>query len=57
MTRTSVAIFTDNDFEKVNGVTTALSAVLDHAPDDVDVRVYTAAPLGVDSPDYLALAS
>ncbi len=41
MTRTSVAIFTDNDFEKVNGVTTALSAVLDHAPDDVDVRVYT----------------
>lgn len=36
MTRTSVAIFTDNDFEKVNGVTTALSAVLDGAPDDVD---------------------
>ena len=57
MTRTSVAIFTDNDFEKVNGVTTALSAVLDHAPDDVDVRVYTAAALGVDSPDYLALES
>src|SRR6266849_106252 len=28
----NVAIFTDNDFGKVNGVTTALRAVLDHAP-------------------------
>lgn len=52
-----VAIFTDNDFEKVNGVTTALSAVLAHPADDIAVRVYTASRLGADRPDYLALAS
>ena len=28
----NVAIFTDNDFDKVNGVTTTLRAVLEHAP-------------------------
>ncbi|MBL8136516.1 MAG: glycosyltransferase family 1 protein [Acidobacteria bacterium] len=55
--RRRVAIFTDNDFEKVNGVTTTLSAVLAHAPDDVAVRVYTASRLGADRPDYLALPS
>jgi glycosyltransferase involved in cell wall biosynthesis len=54
---TRVAIFTDNDFEKVNGVTTALSAVLAHPPDDVSVRVYTASRLGADRADYLALPS
>ena len=54
---TSVAVFTDNDFEKVNGVTTALTAVLAHVPDDLRVRVYTASRLGADRPDYLALAS
>ena len=26
-----VAIFTDNDFDKINGVTTTLTAVLEHA--------------------------
>lgn len=52
-----VAIFTDNDFEKVNGVTTALSAVLAHPADDIAVRVYTASRLGADRPDYLALES
>jgi glycosyltransferase involved in cell wall biosynthesis len=50
-----VAIFTDNDFEKVNGVTTTLRAVLEHAPDDIDVRVYTCDGEGLETPDYLAL--
>jgi glycosyltransferase involved in cell wall biosynthesis len=53
----NVGIFTDNDFGKVNGVTTALRAVLRHAPDDVDARVYTADDVGCDAPDYLALRS
>jgi glycosyltransferase involved in cell wall biosynthesis len=52
-----VAIFTDNDFNKVNGVTTALSAVLDYAPSDVRPRIYTAGILASDQPDYLALRS
>jgi hypothetical protein len=34
----NVAIFTDNDFEKVNGVTTTLRAVLQHAPPGVRLR-------------------
>ncbi len=54
---TTVAVFTDNDFEKVNGVTSALTAVLTHVPDDLKVRVYTASRLGADCPDYLALQS
>jgi glycosyltransferase involved in cell wall biosynthesis len=54
---TRVAIFTDNDFEKVNGVTTALGAVLAGRPPDIAVRVYTASRLGCDAPDYLALPS
>lgn len=53
----NVAIFTDNDFEKVNGVTTTLSAALQWRPPDLKLRVYTAAPLPVDEPDYLALRS
>lgn len=52
-----VAVFTDNDFDKVNGVTTALSAVIAHAPADLALRVYTAARLGCDVPGYLALPS
>jgi glycosyltransferase involved in cell wall biosynthesis len=52
-----VAVFTDNDFNKVNGVTTTLTALLDHAPADVRPRIYTAAGLGCDEPDYLALRS
>ena len=55
--RARVAIFTDNDFEKVNGVTTVLSAVLSHAPPDLAVRVYTASRLAADRTDYLALPS
>jgi glycosyltransferase involved in cell wall biosynthesis len=52
-----VAIFTDNDFDKVNGVTTALTAVLRHAPSDVLPRIYTAADLHCDQPQYLSLRS
>jgi glycosyltransferase involved in cell wall biosynthesis len=53
----NVAIFTDNDFDKVNGVTTTLSAVLRCAPAEMRLRIYTAAPLAVEQPDYLALRS
>lgn len=52
-----VAIFTDNDFDKINGVTTTLTAVLRHAPADVTPRIYTASGLACDAPDYLALQS
>ena len=52
-----VAIFTDNDFTKVNGVTTTLRAVLDHAPDSLDLRVYTCETHGMDMDEYLALSS
>lgn len=52
-----VAVFTDNDFDKINGVTTTLTALLRYAPPDVQPRVYTAAGLGCDAPGYLALAS
>ncbi len=53
----TIAIITDNDFDKVTGVTTTLRAVLRHAPADLRLRVYTAADLGVDEPDYCAMAS
>jgi glycosyltransferase involved in cell wall biosynthesis len=52
-----VAVFTDNDFVKVNGVTTTLTAVLKWAPADLKIRIYTASDEHVDDPDYLALAS
>jgi glycosyltransferase involved in cell wall biosynthesis len=50
-----VAILTDNDFAKVNGVTTTLRAVLEHTPDDIDARIYTCADTGLDTDDYLSL--
>jgi glycosyltransferase involved in cell wall biosynthesis len=53
----NVAIFTDNDFGKVNGVTTTLAAALEHAPDDLNVRVYTCDDAGAETGDYLSLAS
>src|SRR5262245_52658917 len=53
----NVAIFTDNDFEKVNGVTTTFRAALRSAPAGVRLRVYTAAPLPVETDAYLALRS
>lgn len=52
-----VAIFTDNDFGKVNGVTTTLKAVLQHTADQASVRVYTASDLGVDTESYYAAPS
>ena len=52
-----VGIFTDNDFSKVNGVTTALSAVLAHAPADIVPRVYTCESRRVERADYLAIAA
>jgi glycosyltransferase involved in cell wall biosynthesis len=52
-----VAVFTDNDFDKVNGVTTTLKALLRHAPAEVQPRIYTLSDIGVDDADYLALRS
>jgi glycosyltransferase involved in cell wall biosynthesis len=51
----NVAIFTDNDFAKVNGVTTTLRAVLEHQPDTISARIYTCDGVGAERPDYLAL--
>ena len=52
-----VAIFTDNDFAKVNGVTTTLRAVLRHSPASMDLRVYTCDSAGIEAPEYLGLAA
>jgi glycosyltransferase involved in cell wall biosynthesis len=52
---TRVAVFTDNDFSKVNGVTTTLKALLRYAPSDVHPRVYTLSDIGIEASDYLAL--
>ena len=53
----NVAIFTDNDFEKINGVTTTFTAALRHVPPDMRLRIYTSATLAVDDPEYLAVPS
>jgi len=53
----NVAIFTDNDFDKINGVTTTLTAALRFAPESLRLRIYTAATLAVDTPEYLAVPS
>ncbi len=53
----TIAIFTDNDFNKPNGVTTTLNALLRHAPPDLTLRIYTLADLVVDEPQYLAFHS
>jgi glycosyltransferase involved in cell wall biosynthesis len=53
----NVAVFTDNDFDKINGVTTTLTAALRCAPSDIRLRIYTASSIAVDAPDYLALRS
>jgi glycosyltransferase involved in cell wall biosynthesis len=55
--RLSIAVFTDNDFDKVNGVTTTLRSVLRYAPSDLRPRIYTSSDLEVDQPEYLALRS
>ena len=51
----NVAIFTDNDFDKINGVTTTFRAALESAPPGVHLRVYTAASRPADTGNYLAL--
>lgn len=51
----SVAIFTDNDFGKTNGVTTTLKALLRHAPPDLRLRIYTLSAADVDEPDSCRL--
>jgi glycosyltransferase involved in cell wall biosynthesis len=51
----NVAIFTDNDFSKVNGVRTALRAILDYAPADVRARIYTCEHRRIELPGYLAM--
>jgi glycosyltransferase involved in cell wall biosynthesis len=53
----SVAVFTDNDFGKVNGVTTTWRAVLAGADARRRIRIYTAADVGSVLPDYFAMAS
>jgi glycosyltransferase involved in cell wall biosynthesis len=53
----NIGIFTDNDFDKVNGVTTTLTAALRCAPAGMRLRIYTASTLPVVQDDYLALKS
>ena len=53
----NVGVFTDNDFEKVNGVTTSLRAAIDHAPSDVHVRVYTCDASGLETPQPREVAT
>ena len=53
--RARVAVFTDNDFVKVNGVTTALSALLRYAPPGVDPCVYTHSDRTAERPGYVAM--
>jgi glycosyltransferase involved in cell wall biosynthesis len=50
-----IAVFTDNDFNKVNGVSTTLRALLRCTPPTVHVRIYTADQEGADEPGYLSL--
>lgn len=52
-----IAILTDNDFGKVNGVTTTLKAVLRYAPPDLRLRVFTACREEADTPEYRALVA
>ncbi len=52
-----VAVFTDNDFDKVNGVTTTLTALLRYAPADCAPRIYTASQEERHDPEYLSLQS
>jgi glycosyltransferase involved in cell wall biosynthesis len=54
---TRVAVFTDNDFGKVNGVTTTLEALVRHAPEDIRPRIYTLSDFRCEEPNYLAVRS
>ena len=50
-----IAILTDNDFEKVNGVTTTPKAVLRYPPDGMRLRIYTSAHNADTGPYYFAV--
>jgi glycosyltransferase involved in cell wall biosynthesis len=52
-----VAVVTDADFDRSSSVTTALAALLRHAPPDVRPRIYALSDLDVDEPEYLTLRS
>ena len=52
-----IAVFTDADFDRASSLTTALGALLRHAPSDVRPRIYALSDLDVDEPEYLALRS
>jgi hypothetical protein len=52
-----VAIFTANDFDKVNGVTTTFKAALQAVPAGMHLRVYTAGREPLETDSYLALRS
>lgn len=51
-----IAIVTDNDFAKLNGVTTTLRAVLAHGPQDIRPHVYTISRDDAQQPGYTAFA-
>ena len=53
----NVAIFTDNDFAKVNGVTTSLRAAIRYAPAGIHRAIYTASDLAEDRDDYFSTAA
>jgi glycosyltransferase involved in cell wall biosynthesis len=50
-----VAVFTDNDFDKINGVTTTLRALLRYSSGNVQPRIYTASDVACASPFYYAV--
>ena len=52
-----VAVFTDNDFSKVNGITNALRAVRRYAPEGVEPRIYTASDIEQHADGYFSPAS
>ncbi len=52
-----VAVFSDADFDHASSLTTALGALLRHAPPDVRPRIYALSDLDVDEPEHLALRS
>lgn len=53
----NIAVFTDNDFDKVNGVTTTFQAALRSTPPGIRLRVYTATHSRIETDSYLALPS
>ena len=52
-----VAVVTDNDFSKLNGVTTTLRALIRHTRGDVHARIYTFGSVAADEPGSTCLSS